>query len=134
MIRLAAALVVIVGFTIGFEVAGGALPTASITASDSWVSAGEQVTFTAVYPAEARKKVGQRQPFNPIVAVGCANPVTNLIADEHSLGGGWWEGVTLPITLVTPGTCSISLGYFAKTDSNGCCVWHRLAGTTVEVL
>jgi hypothetical protein len=105
---------------------------------------GQTVTFTAVYPKEATRKVGRQQQWNPAVQVDCYQGGVwvfrgnnAFFKDEH-LPSGELTGVSGPIILGAAGnentwtegaaSCVATLFYFGHDE-----LIHVLAQTAFEV-
>jgi len=105
---------------------------------------GDSVTFTAVYPKEASRKVGRQQQFNPAVQVDCSQAgvhvftANNVYVKDTRLPSGELTGVSGPIPLGaifnentwTSGaaSCSAALYYFGQDQ-----LIHVLAEIPFEV-
>lgn len=105
---------------------------------------GQSITFTAVYPKEATRKVGRQQMWNPAVQVDCyqANvrvfTANNAFVKDQHLATGELTGVSGPIILGVlanentwtggAASCSGTLYYFGHDE-----LIHVLAQTPFEV-
>lgn len=125
---------------------------ASISLDQTAPAFGQPVTFTVTYPSVARKKIGQRIPFNPVVAITCFQAGVHvytsnaLIATEQAVGQGWWQGVTQQMPMdstsnmapnAAPWTsggayCDATLGYWSK-NQDGSFAFTGLADTSFAV-
>ena len=126
------------------------LPSLTVNTSSD-LRFGGTVSFTGVYPQTARQKVGQQQPWNPVVQLNCSQSGTMvfqqsnvIMADERNNHDGTWTGVTYPVTLsansgfgiVWPGgaaDCSASLYYWSKDPHTGALILNFVAGTNFSV-
>lgn len=93
---------------------------------------GDSVTFTAVYPKEATRRVGRQQMVNPAVQVDCYQSGTwvfrgnNGFVKDSQAGDGMLTGTSGPIVLGAPGnenswtggaaSCSATLFYFGHDE------------------
>ena len=147
-------------FILIFGVVGGlvlwktfAATTGSITVSNPNPAYGEKVTLTAVYPSDARKKIGRQQMVQPQINLTCSQTSSSgsstvfyqvsSPATEVNLGNGWWQGTTLPFTLggdtsvggrqyswpSGPASCTGFVGYFVTKDL----IWTPVANVTFNV-
>lgn len=119
-------------------------PASSLAVSPVSPVFGDTVTLTAVYPGEARKKVGRQQMNQPQIGVYCYQSGTLVWAaftspgDETNLGGGWWTG-TASVTLGGTGngytwtggaaSCFGLLGYYTTKDL----IYQQLASVSFDV-
>ena len=120
----------------------------SITLDQPAPRYGDSVTFTAVYPKEATRKVGRQQMWNPAVQVDCYQLVdgatqhvftaNNAFFNETHNADGSLTGHSGPIPLGVlsnkntwtggAATCSGTLYYFGHDE-----LIHVLAQTQFEV-
>ena len=105
---------------------------------------GDSVTFTAVYPKEATRKVGRQQMWNPAVQVDCYQGGVwvfrgnNAYVKDDRAPDGMLTGTSGPIVLGAPGnqntwtggpaSCSATLFYFGHDE-----LIHVLAGIQFDV-
>jgi len=105
---------------------------------------GQSVTFTAVYPKEASRKVGRQQQVNPAVQVDCSQAgvhvftANNGYVNDTRLPSGELTGVSGPIQLGAvfnentwtggAASCSAALYYFGQDN-----LIHVLAEIQFEV-
>lgn len=146
-------------FAVLFAAVGGLVVWKSLAATVSSISLdqanpvyGQQITLTAVYPSEARKKIGTRQSNQPQINVICNQNGATVyyrvggVAKETNLSGGWWQGESGLFTLggntsvgnntyswpSGPATCTGFSGYFT-TDSTKALYWHSLASVDFQI-
>lgn len=146
-------------FVLIFGAIGGAILWKTLAATSSSIVVdqpspqfGQQITLTAIYPSEARKKIGRRQMFQPQINLSCQQNGAVVYyqvsgpGKETNLGGGWWQGTSGLFTLggnssvggrsyswpSGPATCSGFSGYFT-TDSTSALYWHTLATVDFQV-
>lgn len=115
----------------------------SISIDEPAPTFGQTVTFTAVYPSAARKKIGTRQKVQPQIDVYCSQNGTLVywqvtsMQSEQNLGGGWWQGETGSVLLggvsnmglawgAGAADCEAVVGYYT-TDQTGALYWHDVA-------
>lgn len=105
---------------------------------------GQSVTFTAVYPKEASRKVGRQQQVNPAVQVDCSQNGVHVFTanggyvNDTRLPSGELTGVSGPIQLGVlsnentwtggAASCSAALYYFGHDE-----LIHVLAEIHFEV-
>lgn len=62
------------------------------------------VIFTGTYPQDARQKIGQRQPYNPVVQLNCGSYAfqQTIVQTEHRNRDRSWTGTFYPLPLDYP--------------------------------
>ena len=99
------------------------------------VNTTSPAVFTAVYPQAARQKIGQQQPFNPIVQVNCSNGYQDLtiMRSESNNKNGTWTGVTYPLAVPGPADCSATLSYYDKDPATHALIYVFVASVSFSV-
>jgi len=89
---------------------------------------GQSITFTAVYPKEATRRVGSKQHWNPKVQVDCSQSgvrvftQNQIMVKDQQAGDGMLTSKTYPIVLSgqswTGGaaSCDAALYYFGHDE------------------
>jgi len=145
--KFAVLLFAVVAGLVGF-VPTSAAADSSIALDQPAPRYGDSVTFTAVYPKEATRKVGRQQQWNPAVQVDCYQFVdgatqhvftaNNAFVKDQHLATGELTGVSGPIILGVlanqntwtggAASCNATLYYFGHDE-----LIHVLAQTLFEV-
>jgi len=99
------------------------------------VNTTSPAVFTAVYPQAARQKIGQQQPFNPIVQVNCSNGYQDLtiMRSESNNKNGTWTGTTYPLTVPGPADCVATLSYYDKDPATHALIYVFVASAWFSV-
>jgi len=139
--RLVASLLAAAALSVAVTPAGA---DPSIVLDQPTPAYGDSVTFTAVYPKEATRKVGRQQQWNPAVQVDCYQNFAhvfsgnNVYVKDTRLPSGELTGVSGPIVLGAlanentwtggAATCYGTLFYFGHDE-----LIHVLAQTQFDV-